>query len=89
VELKIPITDCPSPQFCPALKSTTLECGENLICCNMFDLFCLWFGAALRIFRNQQDLLLENLALRQGLKPALILDVLRGAEAPLFRVTVT
>jgi hypothetical protein len=55
----------------------------------MFDLFCLWFGAALRIFRNQQDLLLENLALRQGLKPALILDVLRGAEAPLFRVTGT
>jgi predicted nucleic acid-binding protein len=34
----------------------------------MFDLLCLWFGAALRIFRNQQDLLLENLALRQGLK---------------------
>jgi len=32
----------------------------------MFDLFCLWFGAA-RIFRNQQDLLLENLALRQQL----------------------
>ena len=52
----------------------------------MFELFCLWFGAA---FRNQQDLLLENLALRQGLKPALILDVLRGAEAPFFRVTGT
>jgi putative transposase len=33
----------------------------------MFDLFCLWFGAALRIFRNQQDLLLENLVLRQQL----------------------
>src|ERR1035437_2456576 len=33
----------------------------------MFDLFCLWFGAILRIFRNRQDLLLENLALRQQL----------------------
>ena len=33
----------------------------------MFDLFCLWFGAALRIFRNRQNLLLENLALRQQL----------------------
>jgi putative transposase len=33
----------------------------------MFDLFCLWFGAALRIFRNPQDLLLENLTLRHPL----------------------
>jgi hypothetical protein len=33
----------------------------------MFDLFWLWFGAALRIFRNRQNLLLENLALRQQL----------------------
>jgi len=33
----------------------------------MFDLFCLWFGAALRIFRSRQNLLLENLALRQQL----------------------
>src|ERR1017187_9029464 len=33
----------------------------------MFDLFCLWFGAALRIFRNPQDLLLENLTLRHQL----------------------
>ena len=33
----------------------------------MFDLFCLWFGAVLRIFRNRQNLLLENLALRQQL----------------------
>src|SRR5450631_3380936 len=33
----------------------------------MFDLFCLWFGAALRVFRNRQNLLLENLALRQQL----------------------
>jgi hypothetical protein len=33
----------------------------------MFDLFCLWFGAALRSVRNRQNLLLENLALRQQL----------------------
>jgi hypothetical protein len=33
----------------------------------MFDLFCLWFGVALRIFRNRQNLLLENLALREQL----------------------
>src|ERR1700722_1616741 len=33
----------------------------------MFDLFCLWFGAVLRIFHNRQNLLLENLALRQQL----------------------
>src|ERR1039458_5600539 len=48
----------------------TLECRGKLICYNsatMFDLFCLWFGAALRIFRNRQNLLLENLALRQQL----------------------
>ena len=33
----------------------------------MFALFCLWFGAVLRIFHNRQNLLLENLALRQQL----------------------
>jgi putative transposase len=33
----------------------------------MFDLFCLWLGAVLRIFRNRQNLLLENLVLRQQL----------------------
>jgi transposase InsO family protein len=33
----------------------------------MFDLFCLWFGAVLRILRDRQNLLLENLALRQQL----------------------
>ena len=33
----------------------------------MFDIFRLWFGALLRIFRTHQSLLLENLALRQQL----------------------
>jgi hypothetical protein len=57
----------------------------------MFDLFCLWFGAVLRIFRNRQNLLLENLALRQQLvvlkrrhpKPKLsLLDKLFWVAAP-------
>jgi hypothetical protein len=54
--------------------STCFACGSEQPCAS---------------FATKQDLLLENLALRQGLKPALILDVLRGAEAPLFRVTGT
>ena len=33
----------------------------------MFDLFRLWFGAVLRIFRDRRSLLLENLTLRQQL----------------------
>ena len=33
----------------------------------MFDIFRLWFGALLGIFRTRQSLLLENLALRQQL----------------------
>ena len=59
----------------------------------MFDLFCLWFGAALRIVRNRQNLLMENLALRQQLvvlkrrhpKPKLgVLDKLFWAAARRF-----
>ena len=34
---------------------------------SMFDLLWLWVGAFLRLFRNRQNLLLENLALRQQL----------------------
>ena len=40
------------------------------ICYNlvaMFDLFRLWFGAVLRLFRTRRSLMLENLALRQQL----------------------
>lgn len=33
----------------------------------MFNLFRLWFGAVIRIFRAQRSLMLENLALRQQL----------------------
>ena len=33
----------------------------------MFDLFGLWFGAALRVFRTHRSLMVENLALRQQL----------------------
>jgi putative transposase len=33
----------------------------------MFNLFRLWFGAVIRIFRGQRSLMLENLALRQQL----------------------
>jgi len=33
----------------------------------MFDLFGLWFGAILRIFRTHRSLMLENLTLRQQL----------------------
>ena len=33
----------------------------------MLDLFRIWFGAALRFFRRRQNLMLENLALRQQL----------------------
>jgi putative transposase len=33
----------------------------------MFDLFRLWFGAMLRIFRTQRSLMLEHLVLRQQL----------------------
>ncbi len=33
----------------------------------MFDLFRLWFGTILRIFRSQRSLVLENLVLRQQL----------------------
>src|ERR1039458_4733880 len=31
----------------------------------MFDLFRLWLGAVLRLFRTRRSLVLENLALRQ------------------------
>jgi hypothetical protein len=33
----------------------------------MFRFLCLWLGAILRLFRSRQDLLVENLALRQQL----------------------
>src|SRR6266851_7283275 len=33
----------------------------------MFDIFQLWFGSLLCIFRNRRSLMLENLALRQQL----------------------
>src|SRR5215467_1796953 len=33
----------------------------------MFRLLCLWLGAIFRLFRSRQDLLVENLALRQQL----------------------
>ncbi len=33
----------------------------------MFDLFRIWFGAVLRFFRTRQNLMLENIALRQQL----------------------
>jgi hypothetical protein len=33
----------------------------------MFDLFRLWLGAVLRLFRTRRSLMLENLALRQQL----------------------
>jgi hypothetical protein len=33
----------------------------------MFDLFRLWLGAVLRLFRTRRSLVLENLALRQQL----------------------
>jgi putative transposase len=33
----------------------------------MFHFFRLWFGALVRCFRSRQNLLLENLALRQQL----------------------
>jgi hypothetical protein len=33
----------------------------------MFGFFRLWLGAILRLFRSRQDLLMENLALRQQL----------------------
>jgi hypothetical protein len=33
----------------------------------MLDLFRVWFGAAFRFFRTRQNLMLENLALRQQL----------------------
>ena len=44
--------------------------STNSICYNfatMFDLFRLWFGAVLRIFRSRRSLILENLTLRQQL----------------------
>src|ERR1700730_5607694 len=33
----------------------------------MLDLYRLWFGARLRLFRTRRSLMLENLALRQQL----------------------
>ena len=33
----------------------------------MFELFGLWFGASLRVFRTHRSLMVENLALRQQL----------------------
>ena len=33
----------------------------------MFRFLCLWLGAIFRLFRSRQDLLVENLALRQQL----------------------
>jgi hypothetical protein len=65
---------------------------EKPVCYNvasMFDLLWLCVGAFLRLFRNRQNLLLENLALRQQLtvlkrkhrKPRLaLLDRLCSAE---------
>jgi hypothetical protein len=58
--------------FLSGFEINTLECRREshllkLNSATMFDLFCLWFGAVLRIFHNRQNLLLENLALRQQL----------------------
>src|ERR1035441_1409338 len=44
--------------------------SAKLVCYNlvaMFDLFRLWLGAVLRLFRTRRRLVLENLALRQQL----------------------
>lgn len=57
------INGCPSPQFCPALKLIHWRERGKLLCCNsatMFDLFCLWFGAAVSIFCSRQTLQILN-----------------------------
>ena len=62
--------DCPLATFLSGFEINSLECRREshlLNSATMFDLFCLWFGAVLRIFHNRQNLLLENLALRQQL----------------------
>src|SRR5664279_6458073 len=46
------------------------EQSAKSVCYNlvaMFDLFRLWLGAVLRLFRTRRSLMLENLALRQQL----------------------
>jgi hypothetical protein len=62
----------------------------------MFDLFYVWFGLAIRLFRNRQNLLLENRALRQQLvvlkgkhpKPTLrLVDKLFGSPFANFGLT--
>ena len=61
---------CPSPQFCPAEESTTSRsslASQPATVAAMFDLFRLWCGAVIRIFRAHRSLMLENLALRQQL----------------------
>src|SRR5664280_2870224 len=62
---------CPSSQSCPAVKSTTSQGSRQsrsaITLVAMFDLFRLWLGAVLRLFRTRRSLVLENLALRQQL----------------------
>jgi hypothetical protein len=56
--------------FLSGFEINTLECRREshlLNSATMFDLFCLRFGAVLRIFHNRQNLLLENLSLRLSL----------------------
>jgi hypothetical protein len=56
--------------FLSGSEINTLECRREshlLNSATMFDLFCLWFGAVLRIVHNRQNLLLENLAFDSSL----------------------
>ena len=51
------------------MKSITSQAAGKRVCYNfvaMFDLFRLWLGAVLRLFRTRRSLMLENLALRHG-----------------------
>src|ERR1700730_18827376 len=61
---------CPSSQFSPALKSPISRGSRQAGCYNfvvMFNLFRLWLGAVVCLFRTRRSLMLENLALRQQL----------------------
>src|ERR1019366_9377426 len=54
---------CPSSQSCPAVKSTTSSGSRQsrsaITLVAMFDLFRLWLGAVLRLFRTRRRLVLE------------------------------
>src|SRR5262249_17824332 len=61
---------CRSPECCAALNSTSCKISSGPHSARigaMFDVFWLWIGTLITLFRFRRSLLIENLALRQQL----------------------